>query len=588
MINPGVDIGPLVPRIYQSFPYCDPCEPWIFGYPKRGSVFQGDSITFCYLTNLPKFRVWLYRVGAVDPTTGSALSPLYSPQDWQLATASTDGIIRPQNADQDPSADWQWPSVEVKIDPAWPPGVYVAMFHAADINKIDNSIIEKVGPAVKDKPLWSPFTDALYDPTTPVAQSAKALFVVRAPIGKSSAKIVYNLSLATFHAYNATGNVNMYQGWNGNYTGALRITMQRPGGGTGGWFTAGYVFPCGFENSEFNSFSRWGFNLIRWLEGWLADTGGGQPALGTDGNYGTSPVDYCTDVDLHLDDQFLSGYKLMLFAGHCEYWSTEMRAHTEQFVATGGNVAFFSGDNLGWHISFEDEDGDGYPDAFACTKHLSQPLPVKFFGDKGAMLFGDDSFAVIDPLRPESLLTGPSTRNGAVHLAGGGPSLGYIVQHADSWVYSGTGLTDGSVLGANIQLVNYEVDGIQSQPDPLFSSDPDREGFLSPSGVDGAALNFVILGNCPLTLGGEALTGWETFELTNPASWSPPAATMGYYSKADSGGGTVFNAGTTDWVLALGSASGRTSQLLSSDPRSSDVAAVATITANVIEKLSAG
>ena len=43
-------------------------------------------------------------------------------------------------------------------------------------------------------------------------------------------------------------------------------------------------------------------------------------------------------------------YSLLLFVGHHEYWTSEMRTSVESFVKSGGNVAFFSGNVAWWQV----------------------------------------------------------------------------------------------------------------------------------------------------------------------------------------------------------------------------------------------
>src|SRR5207248_3969390 len=56
------------------------------------------------------------------------------------------------------------------------------------------------------------------------------------------------------------------------------------------------------------------------------------------------------------DPDFLGRYRLLLSVGHDEYWSKEMRDAVEGFTASGGNVAFFSGNVCWWQVRFENDD----------------------------------------------------------------------------------------------------------------------------------------------------------------------------------------------------------------------------------------
>lgn len=108
--------------------------------------------------------------------------------------------------------------------------------------------------------------------------------------------------------------------------------------------------------------------------------------------------------------------------------------------------------------------------------------------------------------------------------------VGYRVQHAEHWVYAGTGLRNGDVFGdaPGEYIVGYECDG----------ADFDRAEFeagrtVTPTGADGTAAGFTIL-----AIGDTRPSGW---------GMGNSAATMGLFTPA----GTVFNAATTDWTRVL-------------------------------------
>jgi hypothetical protein len=208
-------------------------------------------------------------------------------------------------------------------------------------------------------------------------------------------------------------------------------------------------------------------------------------------------------------------------AGHDEYWSREMRDAAEAFVAGGGGLAFFSGNTVWWEVEF-DPDGVVY--------RRTRP-----WHETG---------------RPENALTGVSFRNGGERDRDEHPEpVGFRVQHADFWVYAGTGLRDGDLLGAAEHLVGYECDGAVFDRADLAAGRP-----VTPTGEDGTPAGFVVLG-----VGDCGAAGWG---LGNGA------ATMGLWTR----GGTVFTGATTDWARVL--AGGRE-------------AAVEQITCNVLNRLGA-
>jgi hypothetical protein len=220
-------------------------------------------------------------------------------------------------------------------------------------------------------------------------------------------------------------------------------------------------------------------------------------------------VDYCTDLDLHRDPRLLERYALLISAGHDEYWSDAMRAHVEAFTRTGGNLAFFGGNTCWWRIMFDDGDDVAF-------RRVAKWCETR------------------SPHRPENLLTGVSFRNGGERDRDDHPRpVGYRVQHADHWVYAGTGLRDGDVFGAGPDeyLVGYECDGAHFDRGRLDRGLPAR-----PTGDDGTPTGFTILG-----VGDTRPSGW---------GFGNCAATLGLHTN----GGTVFTAATTDWprVLAAG------------------------------------
>ena len=62
------------------------------------------------------------------------------------------------------------------------------------------------------------------------------------------------------------------------------------------------------------------------------------------------PFDVCTDRDLHFIAPQFPNYRLLLFFGHHEYWTWEMRDHVENFVTAGGNAAFFCANTSWWQV----------------------------------------------------------------------------------------------------------------------------------------------------------------------------------------------------------------------------------------------
>lgn len=388
--------------------------------------------------------------------------------------------------------DWGWPGYDFRIPGDWPTGAYIA------------ALVETDG---QGEPLSST------DEVAADGRDGRALFVVKSGTPGQNARILYKLSLTTYHAYNFSGGGNLYAGkWFTDPATKKRVnkvSTRRPGGGTGGMiphFNTGGNLPCSFdpydEGSPRQTFAHWDIPFITWLE-----KNGYQ-------------VDYCTDLDLHEERDLLTPYNLLLSVGHDEYWSEQMRARVEAFIRQGGNVAFFSGNTCWWHIEFCDfvkcADGQLHPTAFV--------RDFKWWKKS-----------------PENSLTGVSYRNAGGWWAGVRDAVGYTVQNAGHWVYEGTGLRNGDVFGADERLVGYECDGA------LFTRD--NWGLPVPTGEDGTPPDFLILGVGTLAdedAGDGRSEGWQ-FEARENQRQGPRAATMGLHTR----GGIVFTAATTDWTRVL-------------------------------------
>jgi hypothetical protein len=386
----------------------------------------------------------------------------------------------------DRTRDWNWPAYHFVIPDNWPSAVYVAF------------LIE----GCEARPLLEP-----EDPPVVDSREARALFVVKSPAPGRHAGILYNLPLFTYQAYNYTGRINFYmKGDPPDSDRVHRVTLRRPGAGTGGAIGGEYEDHCGSacdwydETSPRNTFAHWDALFISWLS-----------ASGYD-------VDYCTDVDLHDGTAALASYRLLLCVGHHEYWSTEMRDSVEAFVRGGGNIAWLSGNTCWWRVRYHRESAQ-----LECRKIDNRDL--WWSGAK----------------RPENSLTGVSFQNGGGWWGGEArEALGFTVQHADSWVFEGTGLKNGDTFGRDAALVGFECDGASVTGASL----PGRP--LTPDGRDGTPRSFQILGWAQLTRFGNGVTGWWN-EGPSPSEGQIRLATMGFFTN----GGTVFNAATTDWVRVV-------------------------------------
>ncbi|GAA1788421.1 hypothetical protein HC028_12470 [Planosporangium flavigriseum] len=444
----------------------------IYGYPEYPTVSAGSELTLRVSTDAPEFRVDFYRWGArVAPHGRSPWHrghnlPAHLPyQDWGRPGPGLHGEELPG-----------WPAYPFAVPRDWPPGVYIAV------------LVEGDGSG---NPVAPP------DRRAGDARDARALFVVRRPA--PAAAILYKVPLLTYHAYNQVtphryDRTTHRGGWC-LYTlpspQALpvpvpaTVSVRRPGGGTGGTpWDIGNFDPFDPATPR-QTFAHWDAPFIAWLE------------------RAGYRVDYCTDLDLHdsAGPGSLRGYRLLLSAGHDEYYSDAMRTNLERFVHDGGNVAFFGGNTCWWRVTFDDR-----------------------FSFRRVHNWSDTS-------QPENSLTGVSFKNGGERDVDRSPlPVGYRAQHTDHWVYAGTGLRDGDRFGdrPDEYLVGYECDGAHFDRGRLARGLPAR-----PTGDDGTPESFTILGVGDLTG-----SGWGR---------GNRAATMGLLTNH----GNVFTAATTDWPRLL-------------------------------------
>ncbi|WP_430784586.1 N,N-dimethylformamidase beta subunit family domain-containing protein [Actinoplanes sp. G11-F43] len=371
----------------------------------------------------------------------------------------------------DPSVDWDWPAHTFTPPDDWRPGLYAAFFETAD-----------VAPA-RGGPLRGFGRDAL---------------VVRA--GRERNRILYKVSTFTRHAYNRGDGTGF-----GDGASLYDDPVYLPGQG----------HKVSFRRAGGIDFlAYWDAPFLAWLE------------------RSGYAVDLCTDLDLHEDPGLLDGYRLLLSVGHDEYWSAEMRTRTGEFVSSGGNVAFLSGNTCWWRVRVT----DGGTAFVSDTDHR--------VGDVYPRLPAPDLWW---PIAPENTLTGVSFRNGGMWPGGwpgDRPRTGFTVQHADHWVFAGTGLRDGDRLGEGTPLIGYECDGAAFHRD--------ASGLARPTGADGTPADFTILGIAELTPVHDDFHHLRTGHWNCPDrdSDGPRAATMGVHSP---GAGTVFTGATTDWPVVVAS-----------------------------------
>ncbi|QDU37523.1 N,N-dimethylformamidase beta subunit [Maioricimonas rarisocia] len=321
------------------------------------------------------------------------------------------------------------------------------------------------------------------------AASGSLFFIVRAAQPGSTSKILLQLSTNTYNAYTNWGGHSLYAYHDRDGLQGHRVSFDRP------------------LNSQYGN---WEWPLVRWAES---------------NGY---TLEYAANSDLEFHPEILKNYRLVLSVGHDEYWSAPMRDHLEQFIADGGNVAFFSGNTCCWQVRSED---DGR--ALTCWKQWYNTDPLYRTGDH-RLLSTLWSHHLVQ--RPENQLTGVGFLWGGYHRSHGqfmDGKASYIVHRPDHWLFEGTDLKQGDRFGEKDTIVGYECDGCEIVW---------KEGLPFPTHRDGTPESFTILGTCPARWAPGDSLWYDRFPKDRVGN-----AVLGLYTR----GGTVVTAGSTDWAHGL-------------------------------------
>jgi len=339
-------------------------------------------------------------------------------------------------------------------------------------------------PTRKTVPTSTQWRSCLYyaealEGSYPIAGS-RAFFVVRsASLGQPN-QIIIHWPFATYHAYGGSWGDRGCLYDSTHELRGRRVTTQRSIDG----------MTDGLSNGA--SGKDQGSMLWRWLEA----------------KAGIYHADACSSWDLHNDPTTLNGYRILVLAGHDEYWSREMRDHVEAFVSRGGHVANFSGNTAWWQIRYS-SDGS----RITCYKNvLEDPL----LGVDNSRV--TCNWATNPPNRPENTLTGLSFRYGW-RMVGPVKRVPHVPAEA-------VPLWSGVVYPDKLGNLGGEVDGIE-----LDFSDPANP---KPTYRDGTPNTFTLLAyNDPVTGDGPERH-----------------IVIGYFTNV----GTVISCPAIDWIDRLSDA----------------------------------
>jgi hypothetical protein len=247
----------------------------------------------------------------------------------------------------------------------------------------------------------------------PLAGSGNSVpFVVREPPSQQSA-ILVQAPVNTWQAYDDWGGWSLYHGASGASCKGVctRVSFDRPYAGGGAHGLWPYELP-----------------LVRFLE-----------KNGYD-------VSYTTDVDTDRDPAELLRHRLVIAAGHGEYWTAAIRDAFDTARDLGTNLAFLGANTGFWQMRYAD---DRRTIVEYRLRNLDpQPDPA----------LKTARFRELVPPRPECELEGVQYVKSGTESIGGPFDYGVAAgAGADSW-FAGTGFTSTSVVPG---LVGYEWDAVQ-------------------------------------------------------------------------------------------------------------------------------
>lgn len=387
----------------------------IEAYCGRLSYRPGERMTLHVSTTAPTYDVVVERWGATREEV------------WRSPTPVA-GRYHPPPSDADANG-CRWPvSLEVAVDAAWRSGFYLVTLTAHG--------------------------------APPGRDVAHAGFVVRPPAPTGSPLLV--LATNTWNAYNNWGGCSLY-------TGGSQVSFRRP-------FARGLLCRPEVERDDRKA------RPVRWDEEPDADgfvyqayrnERGYPAAIGSSGWFtferrfvewaeaaGYS-FDYAVSADLDAEPAALDGYDLMVSVGHDEYWSAPQRDVLEAHLRRGGRLASFSGNTMFWQVRIED--GGDTMIGHKYSAHRTDPVMTD--GDPTTM-----TGMWADPVvgRPETAILGAGSAWGLYHRFGQATARGvggFVVYRDDHWLFDGTGLRYGDVLGARDGVVGYETVGCRIQFD---------------------------------------------------------------------------------------------------------------------------
>jgi hypothetical protein len=353
----------------------------IKGYASATSVNLGESIDFHVTTSpVDDFTVAVYRCGHNAGAGGLRM----------VTSPTLRGTVQPppdiDNVTGMISCAWS-PAWTLGVPTDWSSGYYIAVFTTSNGYRSYTPFVVRDDARRADLCVVIPFsTYQAYNQWPRDGRTGKSLYYGygEAPASGASAPNVYDAR-------------------------ALQVCFDRP-----------------YDNHGMPNLADLDQTFIQWAE----ERGYDMVYVGT--------------ADLHDGRVDPSAYAGMVFCGHDEYWSREMRDRVASAVDEGTSMAFLTANNVYWHIRLSARPGQ--PESRMMTCYKTTPDPDAPAGEAT----GQWRESPPNPNDSEQRLIG-ILYNGIV-----GEPTPLIVQNSDHWFWQGTGLRDGDRIE---RIVAGEADG---------------------------------------------------------------------------------------------------------------------------------
>ncbi len=482
-------------------------------YAGRLSYAPGDEVTLHVSCTTASYDVEIHRWGA----------------ERELVWSATDlpGVEQPTPDDADANGCGWAPSITLIVPEAWRSG----FFH----------VTMRAHGAPADRAV------------------GHACFVVRAAAARGRALLV--VATNTYNAYNSWGGRSLY-------TGGKQVSFRRPFGrglierpeterddrksrptyrgeepDVDGNAYQEYRFRLGYPG--FMGSTGW-FTYERRFVEWAERAG--------------MAFDYAISSDLADHPGVLDGYDVVVSAGHDEYWSSRQRDAIEGFVRDGGNHLSMSGNTIFWQVRLADSG-----DTMVCHKYSAHETdPVMADPSTTHLMTGMWSDPVVG--RPETAFLGAGSAWGLYARFGQATPRGsgaFTVYRDDHWLFAGTGLRYGDLLGAADGVVGYETVGCRITFDdhqlPIAAG-----GDGTPADIEVVAFtpsSNLRMGEYPASIAALDDQGDLDFvasrlagrvDADSIARFRHGNAVMVVCRPFGADGGEVVTIGSTDWVFGLG------------------------------------